>query len=292
MGQINAALVYLVKKNTPDLIESLKALHQYFNARFDYPIFIFHEELAEDDKKALRLLASAPITFVQLDPFNHLPSQDHLDPLQVQRWCEGKDGGRKAVLGYRQMCRFFSYELYVHPALASFDYYWRFDDDSFLYAPVDFDPFLYLEQNKLVYGYRCVEFENPREIIGMRELWQATKAFAKANKLPTRYLKKLCANWKGDYTGFNFYNNFEINNLDFWRKQPLYKAYFDCLDRNHLGFYRYRWGDANVRAMSIGLFLQPSQIHHFKEIAYRHNDHYTIPGGDRVVYSKEGKPFP
>ncbi len=291
MDPVKAAIVYLVKNCTSDLIESLKALHRYFNAQYDYPILIFHEELTDDDKKHIDSLKSGSITYIQLTPFDQLPNLPHLDPQLIQKWCEGKEGGRKARLGYKQMCRFYAYELLVHPALDSFDYYWRFDDDSFLYAPIDYDPFAYMQQNQLIYGYRSVEFENPREIVGMQELWSATKTFAKAHKLSRRYLKKLCTNWKGRYKGFNYYNNFEINNITFWRSHPLYKVFFDYLDQDQMGFYKYRWGDSNFRAMITGLFLRPEQVHHFKEIAYRHNDHYSIPGGDRIVYSLEGNPF-
>lgn len=285
---VKAAIVYLVHgdENLPDFTKSVLALEKYFNARYRYPIVVFHEQLSQEAQEKIARLSSAPIHYEKLTTFLDLPDLPGLTKEQVDAWCEGRDGGRKARLGYRQMCRFFSYGLYTHPALADYDYYWRFDDDSFLLDEIPFDPFAYMEDNGLIYGYRSVEHENVRELIGLNELWEATKQFAKGHKLSTRYLKKLVSKrWKGTYTGFNYYNNFEINKRSFWVNHPLMKEYFSSLDTS-LGFYKYRWGDANVRAMSVGLFLKPSQVHHFKTIGYRHNDHFSLPDSEQVVFRK------
>lgn len=44
-------------------------------------------------------------------------------------------------IGYRHMCRFFSGEIYKHPALEEYDYYMRLDRDSLFLSEVDFDCF-------------------------------------------------------------------------------------------------------------------------------------------------------
>jgi len=236
----------------------------------------------------LQKTTSFPLEFVELKDFDKLPSYPGLTQEQVDRWIEGKDGGRGgARLGYRQMCRFYSHTLFHHPALAKFDYYWRFDDDSFLLGEVKEDPFELMEEKGYVYGYRSVEFENPRTVgVGLDVLWKKTKQFAKKNKLPLSFLKKRVANWKGKYTGLYYYNNFEINKVSFWRESALYSNYFSFLDRS-LGFFQYRWGDSNVRTLASHLFLKPHQIHHFDQIPYRHNDHYSLPNSEEVQYIKK-----
>lgn len=285
-----AAIVYLIKGEPSDhLKESIESLDRYFNKRFDYPVYIFHEEC--EQQELIRSWSSSKIEFIQLPGYLNLPDYRGLSARQVERWSEGKDGGRRCFgLGYRQMCRFFLYGLFTHPKMANIDYYWRFDDDSYLTEELTYDPFALMESTGAIYGYRAVDAENVRECLGLDLLWNEVKSFAKKERLSRRYLNRLVSNWKGKYKGFNYYNNFEINKVSFWRNHQMYHKFFHTLDET-LGFYKYRWGDANVRAMSVGLFLKPSQVYHFKNIGYRHNDHYAVPGGDTVVYSKQGSPF-
>lgn len=283
---MKAAIVYLVRGATEKLERSIKALDRFFNRRFNYPILIFHEEFNKEEKELISSWSSSTLEFILLNDFKKLPNYSGLSVDQVNRWCEGKDGGRKSIgLGYCQMCRFFLHTLFVHPRMAEFDYYWRFDDDSYLTSEITYDPFALMESCKAIYGYRAVEKENVYECLGLDLLWKEVKAFAKKEHLSRRYLNRLVANWKGQYKGFNYYNNFEINKVSFWREHPGYKKFFQTLDET-LGFYKYRWGDANVRAFSVGLFLHPKQVHHFGDIGYQHNDHYTALGSDKVIYSR------
>ncbi|MCH9609113.1 MAG: hypothetical protein S4CHLAM45_08760 [Chlamydiales bacterium] len=287
-----AAIIYLIKGGAGEKLKlSLTSLDRFFNRRMDYPVLIFHEECTDEQMKEIRSWSTSTIEFVHLNEYMKLPDYPGLSLPQVERWSEGLDGGRKAFnAGYRQMCRFFLHTLVLHPRMYEFDYYWRFDDDSYLTEEITYDPFAFMEQNGMVYGYRTIEIENVRECLGLDLLWKEVKEFAKREKLSTRYLKRFVSDWRGRYKGLNFYNNFEINKISFWRENTLYLKFFETLDKT-LGFYKYRWGDSNVRAMSVPLFLTPDQVHHFGDIGYRHNDHYAEPGGDRVVYSKDGDPF-
>lgn len=266
----------------------MQSLRTYFlSDNTHYAVLIFHENLTSSQLTTLQKLVPVPLQGVLLNDFLTLPAFAEQKIEQIHRWNCGLDGGRKTNLGYIQMCRFFSWQLYDHPVLAPYDYYWRFDDDSFLLSPIAYDPFEFMHTHQLVYGYRCKKYENVREICGLQELWQATQIFARDHKISLFGAYRLTCNVLGRYKGMNFYNNFEINSLQFWRSQPLHRAYCQFLDQS-LGFYRYRWGDANVRTLALGLFAKQSQIHHFKDINYRHNDHYAIPNKAQIIYSKEG----
>lgn len=278
-----AAIVYLVPGMTESLEESLISLEKCFLSSYPhYPVVMFHEKLSQKEIKQLASLISTPLIPVKLNRFLKTPK--HLDSKQISRWNAGLDGGRKCNLGYIQMCRFFADGLYRHKAMDQFEYYWRFDDDSFLVEPLKSDPFVEMVENDWIYGYRCIERENIREILGLGELWKETKQFARKHRVSLKEVKKLTCNWWGKYKGVNFYNNFEINKIAFWRDCSLQAKYIECLEEA-AGFYKYRWGDANIRTLAIGMFINPKQIHHFKEIPYRHNYHYAIPGGDGIEYS-------
>jgi mannosyltransferase len=70
------------------------------------------------------------------------------------------------------------------------------------------------------------------------------------------------------YNMCHFWSNFEIARLDFFRSKQ-YNDYFETLDRSG-GFWTERWGDAPVHSLAAGLFLEPEQIHYFRDIGYRH----------------------
>lgn len=283
-----AAIAYLappqqMSRNTM-LYHSLECLEKNFNRRYHYPVVIFHEDLPAREIQKIKQVYSSPFIFVHLPHFQELPSNVTKD--EVNDWAFGKNGGRHAqrYIGYRQMCRFFSYQLFSHPIMLEYDYYWRFDDDSFLLQPVGFDPFQVMADNGYVYGYRSLMREDPKkeEGKGLRELFQITRQFAKKHCLSTRYFRPF-TDWRGRSNGKQYYTNFEITNISFWRNHPLFSQYVEVLEKEK-GFYKFRWGDSIFRALTCALFLKPHQIHHFGAISYRHNTHYSLPGSTDLHY--------
>ncbi len=53
------------------------------------------------------------------------------------------------------------------------------------------------------------------------------------------------------YNLYVYYNNFELSRVDLWRTKE-YTDYFLELDRSG-GIFRYRWGDAPIRTISLAL---------------------------------------
>lgn len=78
------------------------------------------------------------------------------------------------------------------------------------------------------------------------------------------------------YNMCHFWSNFEIARLDFFRSKE-YNDYFEALDKTG-GFWSERWGDAPIHSLATGLFLQPEQIHYFRDIGYRHTTIQHCPG--------------
>ncbi|KAA8916377.1 hypothetical protein TRICI_001486 [Trichomonascus ciferrii] len=70
------------------------------------------------------------------------------------------------------------------------------------------------------------------------------------------------------YNMCHFWSNFEIARMDFFRSKE-YSDFFDSLERSG-GFWTERWGDAPVHSLAAGLFLEPEQVHYFRDIGYRH----------------------
>lgn len=72
----------------------------------------------------------------------------------------------------------------------------------------------------------------------------------------------------GEYNNCQFYSNFEIGALNFFRGQK-HQAYFNHLDKAG-GFYYERYGDAPVHTLSVSMFLPKSSIWFFRDIRYAH----------------------
>jgi hypothetical protein len=71
-----------------------------------------------------------------------------------------------------------------------------------------------------------------------------------------------------EYNNCQFYSNFEIGSLNFFRGKE-HRAYFNHLDRTG-GFYYERFGDAPIHTFSISLFLPKSRTWYFRDIGYAH----------------------
>ncbi len=263
---------------------SLQLMEKNFNQRFAYPVIIFHEDFTQEAIEQIQSTYSSSFTFVHLPDFTKLP--EGVEPDQVSRWMRGEDGGRKGAqgIGYRQMCRFYAYGLLMHPALEPYDYYWRFDDDSFLIQPITEDPFETLEQGGYIYGYRSLMREDPRieEGHGIKELLQLTKQFAKRSSIPWKHFRQF-TDWRGRPNGKQYYTNFEINKVSYWRNNELYRAYIAEIEKAQ-GIYKYRWGDACIRSYGCALFLKPEHIYHFETLPYRHNYHYAVAHSKTIDY--------
>ncbi|ODV64007.1 glycosyltransferase family 15 protein, partial [Ascoidea rubescens DSM 1968] len=71
-----------------------------------------------------------------------------------------------------------------------------------------------------------------------------------------------------EYNFCHFWSNFEIARLDIW-DNDIYDQYFEYLDQSG-GFFKERWGDAPVHTLALGMFLNLTDLHYFRDIGYKH----------------------
>ena len=57
---------------------------------------------------------------------------------------------------YREMCRYQSGFFFRHELLKDYDWYWRIEPDVKFFCDLDYDPFLYMQENKKEYGFTWV----------------------------------------------------------------------------------------------------------------------------------------
>ncbi|KAF4600389.1 glycosyltransferase 15 family protein [Pleurotus pulmonarius] len=275
----NATFVILARNSDVDgTVKSIRDIEDRFNHKYQYPyVFLNEVEFSDDFKRRISNIVSTSAEFGVI-PHDHWYQPDWIDEAKAT---SGRDKMVKdniiygGSVSYRNMCRFNSGFFYRHDLLQKYRWYWRIEPDIHFHCNINFDPFLYMENNNKTYGFTITMYEFEATI---PTLWGHVKDFI---KLHPEYLAKdnsmdyMSDNNGETYNRCHFWSNFEIADLNFWRGEA-YQAYFNYLDAQG-GFYYERWGDAPVHSIGAALFASKDQIHFFNEIGYEHNPYTHCP---------------
>lgn len=261
-------IVYLSgssSKELNDLRISLWRLYVCFNKKFSYPIIIFHEDF--DDEIISYVSDSVPMKLqfekVEFNFPSFLDKKYSKDLyLDVNK--------RTYSLGYRHMCKFFSNDVFYHPALSDYDYCWRLDTDSFILAEINEDVFEVMERGNFVYGYLISERESPALADDFKFF---VEKYARNNLIKIKDVKDFSKN--GEWLRETFYTNFEISKIGFWKSRE-YQHYFEAINKSG-GIYKFRWGDTLVHTLAVLMFLPWKRVHKFEDIYYFHDGRSTMP---------------
>ncbi|GAB4820904.1 hypothetical protein N2152v2_007950 [Parachlorella kessleri] len=167
---------------------------------------------------------------------------------------------------YRHMCRFFSGFFFRHPLLDGFEYYWRMEPAVSFICNIQQDPFRYMKDHNISYGWNIIVNEVMATI---PTLWDTVRDYLRAHPTAAAPNNSLPALVYGEgqqsyYSGCHFWSNFEIGRLSFFRSEA-YLRFFNHLDRAR-GFFYERWGDAPVHSLAAALLLPRTQLHRFNDI--------------------------
>jgi alpha 1,2-mannosyltransferase len=144
------------------------------------------------------------------------------------------------------------------------------------FCDIDYDVFRFMRANNLKYGFNMNILDDARSF---PSLWPRTAAFAAAN--PHLIHPESDMTWlldsssDNEYNNCQFFSNFEIGSLAFWRSAAN-EAYFNWLDRAG-GFYYERFGDAPVHTLSVAMFMPKSEIWFFEDVGYQHDINVHCP---------------
>ncbi|EPB82716.1 hypothetical protein HMPREF1544_10562 [Mucor circinelloides 1006PhL] len=288
-----AAFIVLVRNSElPGMLQSMHDVEGRFNKKFNYPWVFLNEEPFTDEFKRLTTLAAAP-------------SKTHYGLVNESMWgypswiSQSKAAKMREIMkdlpygnseSYRHMCRFQSGFFWRHPLVLSLnlEYYWRVEPDVRYFCELDYDPFLYMKQNKKKYAFNISFKEHSGTII---TLWDTVKKFAQEStkkgknyfphKVTDTIFKFLTPDDGGTYNGCHFWTNFEIARLDLWHTEA-YQEFFEYLDHNG-GFFYERWGDAPVHSIFAALYLHQDEVHFFNDIGYKHSIYQHCPAEDRLI---------
>ncbi|RKP37155.1 glycosyltransferase family 15 protein [Dimargaris cristalligena] len=281
--KVKGVFVVLVRnRELHELRWTLRQLEDRFNHKHNYPyVFLNDRPFTEEFKRTISWVTKAPVSFGQV-PEEHWSLPDWIDRYKML------DGINDLIiygasLSYRHMCRFNSGFFFRHPLLDGYEYYWRVEPDVQFTCDIDYDPFVYMKERDLTYGFTISLKEIPETVA---TLWSSTRKFMK--QYPELIEQHNTLDWVSSdngksYNMCHFWSNFEIGKLDFFRSDR-YLKYFDFLDQEG-GFFYERWGDAPVHSLAVAMFLKKEEVHWFQDIGYVHSVAQNCPS-DREMQKK------
>ncbi|OMH84856.1 Glycolipid 2-alpha-mannosyltransferase, partial [Zancudomyces culisetae] len=219
----------------------MRQIEDRFNKNYNYPyIFLNDKPFTDEFKKGVQDMTKANVTFglVEGEAWDYPSYVDKEKAAEVRKTASYMHAGSES---YRFMCRFQSGYFYRHPLLDGLEYYWRIEPDVEYFCDIDYDPFEYMKENKLVYGWNMAPGEYMATVA---TLWDSVLKFMDKYPQhiePENFIKYVSEDGK-KYNGCHFWTNFEIADLSFYRSKK-YEDFFDFLDREG-GFFYERWGDA------------------------------------------------
>jgi alpha 1,2-mannosyltransferase len=260
----NGVILYMSRmRDVPLLYRSLSMLGWNFKHIQEYPIVVFHDDIDKGTIANLMVELHKNLGFIPNLKFERLdfvmPEWVSEDPAKYTVPLD------QAWMGYRHMCRYFSGGIYRDPRLLKYDYYWRLDSDSYIYSPINYDPFEYMAKNNKEYA--CMGSDDGECDHVVVDLWEETQRFMKTHNIPmTKSIEKTVLD--GKWTPRLYYTNFEMGKFSFFRSEK-YMAYFDHLDATGNIFYK-RWGDTPIHWFGVNMLLEQEKIWCVKDIAYQH----------------------
>lgn len=287
-----AALISLVRNQELDgIVQSMTQLEYHWNRKYQYPWVFFNDEPFSEEFKVRALSTSkrcGTLIFIsqaatqnltsarcyyEVVPIEHWSLPDWIDEGRFMNSLEylGAIGvGKGWMISYRHMCRWNSGFFYRHPRLLEFDFYWRVEPDVHFFCDINYDVFRFARDNNIKYGFTMNILDDARSF---PSLWSRTMSFINAH--PELIHPEADLDWLldpfngGDYNNCQFFSNFEVGDLRFFRGEANEK-YFKWLDRGG-GFYYERFGDAPIHTLSVAMFVPKSEIWFFRDIGYQHD---------------------
>lgn len=284
---IENAIVFLVRSSENDIIDlnkCLKSLELHLpNTSKNADLIFFHESSFEDFFPKIvipEIFMSNAIQFCEVDlgiPAHYENSLKEKIPEYFPHPTHGKGpvafGHVGFSIGYRSMCRFFSFGIFQEDVFRNkkYNYILRLDTDSLFIKGNAINLFEWVNSNSIIYGFieSAIQWDHPKVSRNFKRT--ALKALLPINWL--YFLRALLIPKSRMY-----YTNFELMKVDFFQSSR-WDKFSKHLDSTG-GFYLYRWGDAIVRYLGVNSMVKKSARCAIPAgIVYQHGGQYS--SGDR-----------
>jgi hypothetical protein len=173
--------------------------------------------------------------------------------------CKTKTSYRvRGKWNYLLMIRFWFKILFQLPQLKKYEYIMRLDDDSKLTGKW-MNVFDEIRRKNAVYFANNVDIDLEKQLPGTMNLKRITFDYVKQNDIKPKQIKMLRDAF-GNNTVLNYYNNFEVMKMEFFRREEI-RHWIESIDSTN-GIFYYRWGDAILRYLTLALFAEQHEVLH------------------------------
>lgn len=265
-GPVIATLLPNREKDIEELCIALRSLVLLKGDRGHVaPVLVFQEGDISDEQKYFivsctdRLIAFPYVDFKQFpDGFDFKVDGDKFQVKGRSEW------------GYYQMIRFWLTRIWEHPALKPYDTVMRIDTDSCFNEINEYLP--NLKYDHLVYHSQYVGFEDgPEYAAGLFEF--AENHLKNVNREPKNALlwQFIQTTWEHQHTLPVLMTNLEISKKSFMQL-PEVKEWHEALtEKQPFGVLKKRWGDADIRFLTMAMFASHQMIMTERHSGYCHN---------------------
>ena len=282
------AFTYLVKqdsKNWAQLEVSLKLLHKNILRKLicNYKIIIFCEGQAikacKDFVDYLIEKEKINIRFkeITLRKYVKRKSKDNY----IKEFPHAADCTAITSLGYRDMCKFFAFDIFFDKCFDEVEYFVRLDTDSFfIYTNKKFIKNLESLNSEYAYIANTIQAEDKAVSLGFGKcIYNFCKKNTNTIFKDINYLN-LCQ--EATLKPKIFYTNFEIVKIN-WARSNNHKKMMGHIIRSK-GIYNHRWGDAIIRYYVVNLLLASKKS--LKGCLYKHSGLYDSRNTIQVFLMK------
>ena len=247
------AIAILIGENYTKLALRLSSIDEHLLDNYENHVIIFHTAYpSSSDISRVFKATKRYVMFLNVDrEFISFPTG--FNPYSTDpTW------SKRGKWNYHHMIRFWFKLIFELPELQQYDYIMRLDDDSQLLGTW-FDVFSVMNQRNAVYfaNKQLVDYEDG--LPGTMKLKEICFTYKKTANISLEDPKRLESAFVRN-TIKTYYNNFEVMKTHFFRRTDV-RAWTDMIDATH-GIYKYRWGDAILRYLTMVLFAKPEEILH------------------------------
>ena len=284
--------VFIVTAHHRSIATTATFVNRLFNAynrKFRNSILIFHEpdqQFSEGIINELKInfnFVDGEISLLEFHDLNFTLPKELIRKFNqsgrgLDKIIEEIQNGGKVVFShlfprYHQILNFWFSQVFKLKALDNVEYYWRLDTDSEILNKIPYNVFDFMRSNNFKYGYR-VEEHDPSSVT--QGLWQFVDNFVRIYRI-----NPANENLASNLTFFKenkdeekllvplFYTNFEICHVPTFRENNGIEQFSKQVERS-LKIFTKRWGDAPLRWLQVGLFIDPKFYHQFCDIEYFH----------------------
>jgi len=230
------------------------------------PVLMFNEgDLSEEQTAFIIGCTTRPIAFPLVNFTSFPEGWDH--EVSAKKFLVG---GRNEW-GYYQMIRFWVTGIWKHPALDPYEIVMRMDTDSCFKEVNDYLPDF--EYDNMKYHSQYVGVEDGKNyttgFLDHATKWMKNNSRVPADPMMWDFIK---SSWKKHQSLPVMRTNFELTRKSFMQQKGVMAWHESLTEHEPYGVFKYRWGDAVERFLTMAMFTTNDSIFTKRVEGYGHKD--------------------